>query len=103
MVARLRRARWAGSRRNGSRRLRTSPLLPTCPAGGWIDLVHGRRPPRGIVLDMDSSVIPKLTDPELMLRAPHRDILQKQTVVQWDIGAVLKRGRAADESASPQS
>src|SRR5262249_17213536 len=24
----------------------------------WIDLVHGRRPPRGIVLDMDSSVSP---------------------------------------------
>jgi len=26
--------------------------------GQWIDLVHGRRPPRGIVLDMDSSVSP---------------------------------------------
>jgi hypothetical protein len=26
--------------------------------GRWIDLVHGRRPPRGIVLDMDSSVSP---------------------------------------------
>ena len=25
-------------------------------SGRWIDLVHGRRPPRGIVLDMDSSV-----------------------------------------------
>ena len=25
-------------------------------SGQWIDLVHGRRPPRGIVLDMDSSV-----------------------------------------------
>src|SRR6516162_3609299 len=28
------------------------------PSGRWIDLVHGRRPPRGIVLDMDSSVSP---------------------------------------------
>jgi Transposase DDE domain group 1 len=26
--------------------------------GQWIDLVHGRRPPRGIVLDMDSSASP---------------------------------------------
>ena len=27
-------------------------------SGQWIDAVHGRRPPRGIVLDMDSSVSP---------------------------------------------
>ncbi len=27
-------------------------------SGQWIDLVHGRCPPRGIVLDMDSSVSP---------------------------------------------
>jgi hypothetical protein len=27
-------------------------------SGQWIDLVHGRRPSRGIVLDMDSSVSP---------------------------------------------
>jgi Transposase DDE domain group 1 len=27
-------------------------------SGRWIDNVHGRRPPRGIVLDMDSSVSP---------------------------------------------
>jgi len=27
-------------------------------SGQWIDCVHGRRPPRGIVLDMDSSVSP---------------------------------------------
>jgi hypothetical protein len=33
-VAQLRKARWAASRRNGSRRLRTSLLLPTCPASG---------------------------------------------------------------------
>src|SRR5262249_5651052 len=26
--------------------------------GEWIDLVHGHRPPRSIVLDMDSSVSP---------------------------------------------
>jgi hypothetical protein len=27
-------------------------------SGHWIDRVHTRRPPRGIVLDMDSSVSP---------------------------------------------
>src|SRR5258707_54235 len=27
-------------------------------SGQWIDLFHGRRPPRGVVLDMDSSVSP---------------------------------------------
>jgi hypothetical protein len=27
-------------------------------SGQWIDCVHGRRPPRGMVLDMDSSVSP---------------------------------------------
>ena len=27
-------------------------------SGQWIDLVQGRRPPRGVVLDMDSSVSP---------------------------------------------
>jgi hypothetical protein len=34
IVAQLRRARWAASRRSGSRHLRTSLLLPTCPASG---------------------------------------------------------------------
>jgi Transposase DDE domain group 1 len=33
-------------------------------SGQWIDLVHGRRPPRGIVLDVDSTGIPRMT-PEL--------------------------------------
>ena len=27
-------------------------------SGQWIDRVHGRRPPRGILLDIDSSVSP---------------------------------------------
>jgi hypothetical protein len=27
-------------------------------SGQWIDIVHGSRPPKGIVLDMDSSVSP---------------------------------------------
>jgi hypothetical protein len=32
--------------------------------GQWIDLVHGRRPPRGIVFDMDSSVSPTYGEQE---------------------------------------
>ena len=34
-------------------------------SGAWIDRVHGRRPPRGIVLDMDSSVSPTHGEQEL--------------------------------------
>ncbi len=29
-------------------------------SGAWVDKVHDRRPPKMIVLDMDSSVIPKI-------------------------------------------
>jgi Transposase DDE domain group 1 len=34
-------------------------------SGHWIDLVHSRRPPRGIVLDMDSSVSPTHGEQEI--------------------------------------
>jgi hypothetical protein len=34
-------------------------------SGQWIDLVHGRRPPHGIVLDMDSSVSPTHGEQEI--------------------------------------
>src|SRR5262249_23898384 len=34
-------------------------------SGQWIDLVHGRRPPRGIMLDMDSSVSPTHGEQEM--------------------------------------
>jgi Transposase DDE domain group 1 len=34
-------------------------------SGQWIDPVHGRRPPRGIVLDMDSSVSPTHGEQEM--------------------------------------
>ena len=33
-------------------------------SGLWIDRVHARRPPRGVVLDMDSSVSPTHGDQE---------------------------------------
>jgi hypothetical protein len=40
-------------------------------SGRWIDLVHGRRPPRGIVLDMDSSVSPKHGEQEMSVWNGH--------------------------------
>src|SRR5262245_8407541 len=40
-------------------------------SGQWIDRVHGRRPPRGIVLDMDSSVSPTHGEQEMaIMNAP---------------------------------
>src|SRR4030088_2864014 len=41
-------------------------------SGQWIDLVHTRRPPRGIVLDMDSSVSPTHGEPDERLERPLR-------------------------------
>ena len=40
-------------------------------SGRWIDLVHGRRPPRGMVLDMDSSVSPTHGEQEISLWNGH--------------------------------
>jgi hypothetical protein len=40
-------------------------------SGQWIDQVHGRRPPRGIVLDMDSSVSPTHGEQELSVWNGH--------------------------------
>ena len=40
-------------------------------SGQWIDAVHGRRPPRGIVLDMDSSVSPTHGEQELSVWNGH--------------------------------
>ncbi len=40
-------------------------------SGQWIDKVHGRRPPRGVVLDMDSSVSPTYGEQELSLWNGH--------------------------------
>src|SRR6266699_1084180 len=39
--------------------------------GQWIDLVHGRRPPRGVVLDMDSSVSPTHGEQEMSVWNGH--------------------------------
>jgi len=62
-AVRLHRAIWAASRRNGSRHPRTSAIADL--SGRWIDVVHGRRPPRSIVLDMDSSVSPTHGEQEM--------------------------------------
>src|SRR5205823_6040046 len=40
-------------------------------SGYWIELVHGRRPPRGIVLDMDSSVSPTHGEQEMSVWNGH--------------------------------
>ena len=46
-----------------------SALADLC--GQWIGGVHGRRPPRGIVLDMDSSVSPTHGDQEMSVWNGH--------------------------------
>jgi hypothetical protein len=40
-------------------------------SGRWIDLVHARRPPRGVVLDMDSSVSPTHGEQEMSVWNGH--------------------------------
>ena len=40
-------------------------------SGQWIDRVHGRRPPKGVVLDMDSSVSPTHGEQELSVWNGH--------------------------------
>jgi DDE family transposase len=40
-------------------------------SGQWIDLVHGRRPPRGIVLEMDSSASPTHGEREMSVWNGH--------------------------------
>lgn len=40
-------------------------------SGQWIDRVHGRRPPRGVVLDMDSSVSPTHGEQEMSVWNGH--------------------------------
>ena len=42
-------------------------------SGKWIDLVHARRPPRGIVLDMDSTVSPTHGEQENSIWNGHYD------------------------------
>src|ERR1700716_4358464 len=63
---RHRRAKWAASRRVGSRRKALADL-----SGHWIDTVHGCRPPRGAVLDMDSSVSPTHGEQEMSVWNGH--------------------------------
>ena len=44
--------------------LRTSPLSPICPDGGSTRCIASRRPPRIVVLDMDSSESPTYGEQE---------------------------------------
>jgi Transposase DDE domain group 1 len=67
---RLRRARWVASRRQWLAAAENLSALADL-SGKWIDLVHGRRPPRGIVLDMDSSVSPTHSEQEMSVWNGH--------------------------------
>ena len=67
---RLRPARWAVWRRIGWRQ-RDEPFGAADLSGRWINLVHSRRPPRGIVLDMDSSVSPTHGEQEMSVWNGH--------------------------------
>ena len=60
---RPRAARWAGSRPSGSRPMPTSPRSRTCRAPGSTGC-NARRPPGGIILDMDNSESPTHGEPE---------------------------------------
>src|SRR5271155_722552 len=40
-------------------------------SGQWIDKVHSRRPPRGVILDMDSSVSPTHGEQEMSVWNGH--------------------------------
>src|SRR5271154_2098629 len=44
-------------------------------AGQWIDRVHARRPPRGVVLDMDSSVSPTHGEQEMSVWNGHYECI----------------------------
>src|SRR5215469_3519548 len=44
-------------------------------SGHWIDMVHARRPPRGVVLDMDSSVSPTHGEQEMSVWNGHYECI----------------------------
>jgi hypothetical protein len=60
---------------NDAQRLRHDPAKNlsalTDLSGQWIDRVHGRRPPKGVVLDMDSSVSPTHGEQEMSVWNGH--------------------------------
>ena len=63
-------------------------------SGRWIDLVHGRRPPRGIVLDMDSSVSPTHGEQEMSVWNGHYACTCSRRVVakvEWHPGELYPR------------
>ena len=62
--------KWAASKRDTLTAERNLSALADL-SGQWIDKVHGRRPPRGVVLDMDSSVSPTYGEQELSVWNGH--------------------------------
>ena len=67
-------------------------------SGQWIDLVHGRRSPRGIVLDMDSSVSPSHGEQEMSVWNGHYAItwLQGDGLAEFDGEAARGEISSAD-------
>jgi hypothetical protein len=67
-------------------------------SGQWIDLVHGRRSPRGIVLDMDLSVSPSHGEQEMSVWNGHYAItwLQGDGLAEFDGEAARGEISSAD-------
>ena len=98
----------------GRLRLATSPARTASLTIVTIGIVVGnltvrrrsRRPWPGNYLSQSGEcatrLIPKLADPDSCCERPPGHSLQKRTVVQWDMGAVLGRDGGTDESMSPQ-
>ena len=72
MGARPRQARWDVSRRACSTPAKNLLALADL-SGRWIDRVHARRPPKGVILDMDSSVSPTHGEQENSVWNGHYD------------------------------
>jgi hypothetical protein len=74
-------------------------------SGQWIDLVHGRRPPRGIVLDMDSSVSPTHGEQENscmsdILLIAQRNAINRHSLMQINanLAAIQLNGASATKA-----
>ena len=67
--------------------------------GRWIDAVHGRRPPRIVVLDMDSSESPTHGEPALRVQPVRRPGAVRAQAGQRPLRRRLARGAGAGGGA----
>ena len=61
-------------------------------SGQWIDRVHGRRPPKGVVLDMDSSVSPTHGEQEMSVWNGHYECTCYHPLFVFNQFGDLERG-----------